>query len=335
MVGNTLTYESVFDAYEPKLIQSSGQYRMMCPFRENHTVSGAGAGLESFFINPELNAYHCFSCGVSGNLVKLLTSKLSLLSLFDAYDLVGMQSILNYFEDNKGKSKKVDRSDEIPIIHFDVLPPSLLERGFSSRVLKAFSVGFTDVEYRGEIIQDVIVTPIYDNFGETIVNVKHRKNRSFWYVPDQFDKENYLYNYHRCIGKDWCVVVEGETDTYGSCQNGVWNTCALNGGTMSRTQAKLLTPFKKVKLAFDNDDAGMLKTEEAVLMLHNSAAVEIVMYPSDDPGSIDQISAKEWRECVDNSISYLEYSVAMAHEYGDAYIKTKETALKHYKRRLR
>ena len=62
----------IFAEFSPKVL-SNGQIRMMCPFRDNHPD---GSGQMSFFINPSINAYHCFSCGAKGNLIRLLTTQL-------------------------------------------------------------------------------------------------------------------------------------------------------------------------------------------------------------------------------------------------------------------
>jgi hypothetical protein len=57
---------------------------MECPFRENHED---GSGRISFFVSPDKNAYHCFSCNEHGNLVNLLTTKFEV-GYFDAMELV-------------------------------------------------------------------------------------------------------------------------------------------------------------------------------------------------------------------------------------------------------
>ena len=48
---------SIFSEYSPQLL-TIGQIRMECPFRENHSD---GSGRMSFFVSPEINAYHCFA----------------------------------------------------------------------------------------------------------------------------------------------------------------------------------------------------------------------------------------------------------------------------------
>ena len=47
----------IFSEFSPQLM-SNGQIRMECPFRENHTD---GSGKMSFFVSPDINAYHCFA----------------------------------------------------------------------------------------------------------------------------------------------------------------------------------------------------------------------------------------------------------------------------------
>ena len=73
----------IFKDYSP-VQMSNGQIRMECPFRENHSD---GSGRMSFFVSPDINAYHCFSCGSKGNLVRLLTTRFKV-NYFEAVGLV-------------------------------------------------------------------------------------------------------------------------------------------------------------------------------------------------------------------------------------------------------
>ena len=310
---SSLTFEGVFKDYSPKLIPSSGQYRMMCPFRENHTASNMG--YESFFITPEINAYHCFSCKAKGRLTDLLSTRLKI-GLFDAYDLVGVTNIERLFSEPTKRE-----AADIPMSEIsNVLPQEYIDRGFSPRVLKIFEVGKRS--------DGSITIPILDKFGDRIVSLKCRKDngkdRSFWYEP-LFDKENYLYNYHNCIGNTWCVLVEGESDTWRSFQNHVRNTCGIMGGDLSEMQSKLLSVFQTVYLAFDNDYAGILKTEYAYELLRKRVAVRIVLYQSEDPGKADK---DEWKYAIENSVDYIQYAMVMMGELGDDYDKIRKQVQK-------
>ena len=73
----------VLSEYSPQLM-SNGQIRCECPFRENHTD---GSGRMSCFISPDINGWHCFSCGSHGNLVRLLTTRFGV-NYFEAMSMV-------------------------------------------------------------------------------------------------------------------------------------------------------------------------------------------------------------------------------------------------------
>ena len=83
----------IFSKYHPK-VMSNGQVRCMCPFRENHTD---GSGQESFFLTPYLNAYHCFSCGAKGNIVRLLTTRMGV----NYFEAAGMVQLGEYTPEKK------------------------------------------------------------------------------------------------------------------------------------------------------------------------------------------------------------------------------------------
>ena len=106
----------IFSEFSPQLM-SNGQIRMECPFRENHTD---GSGKMSFFVSPDINAYHCFSCHSHGNLVRLLTTKFGV-NYFDAMSMVRLTEY-------KPEKKEFDLD-----IMWDMneLPKEFIDRGYT------------------------------------------------------------------------------------------------------------------------------------------------------------------------------------------------------------
>lgn len=100
--------------WNPKLL-SSGQIRMECPFRENHSD---GSGMQSFFMSPDINAYHCFAgetkvptskgtfeiCDLAGKSVEVLTNGKYVLAHFKHY---GKQQLWELHLSREGKSKVI------------------------------------------------------------------------------------------------------------------------------------------------------------------------------------------------------------------------------------
>ena len=118
----------IFADYSPKQM-TNGQIRMECPFRENHED---GSGRISFFVSPDKNAYHCFSCNEHGNLVNLLTTKFEV-GYFDAMELVTISD----FEKKDSPEFELDLSWRL------IPPEDFLKRGFKKETLKHFRIGLS------------------------------------------------------------------------------------------------------------------------------------------------------------------------------------------------
>ena len=140
-----LSLMEIFKSYSP-VQMSNGQIRMECPFRENHTD---GSGRMSFFVSPDINAYHCFSCGAKGNLVRLLTTRFKV-TYFEA---VGLVRFTEY------RKKKVEFDLDV-MWDFHKSPEEFMHRGYSKDTLEHFRVGMTDT---GEIL-----IPYYKDFTQIV-----------------------------------------------------------------------------------------------------------------------------------------------------------------------
>lgn len=312
--NNSTTIDEVFSAFHPKAVRN--QYRMTCPFRENHDASNDGSN--SFFITPDINAYHCFSCGAKGSLLALLTVRLRLpfMAAFDMVSFDNIDRILN------PKQRQLDLIDTI--IPLDP-PKAFVDRGFSERLLRVFKVGS---------IGDEIYIPRYDEVGN-LVAIKHRIGRNFWYTPENFAKELELYNYHRVVNKHKkVIIVEGETDVYQSCKNGLWNVVAPSGGELTDAQVEMLAVFDEYYLAYDNDKAGTRYLEIAHDKLrYLGKPIHVMGYDADDPGKCGRT---EWQRAYDEAIDYAEYTFMMSMELGEDYnsivYKIKKRRIKNSKR---
>lgn len=297
------TLLEIFEEFSPKQL-SNGQIRMKCPFRDNHTD---GSGKMSFFVNPDINAYHCFSCGEKGNLIKLLTTRFDV-SYFDAVELVKLTP----------PERKEKRGYELDII-WDFTPPrEFLSRGLTKETLQHFRVGTKD---------DAIVIPYYDDFTtyKELLGIQTRRyvhgNRVVQNSTG-FSKVGYLYNLDYSF--DYVVLVEGQSDVWRLYQHG-FNATALMGSTMSEFQAEKLGKFNRVYLALDNDEAGRRCTEICNYMLSKRTDVRLVPYTTKDP--CECISPVVWKRAFHASTDYLEYSLAMTMAW-DGYTKMKKDALK-------
>lgn len=304
---------NVLKDFDPKVL-SDGEIRMTCPFRENHLD---GKGHDSFFISPDKGVYHCFSCGCSGRLVSLLTTKFGV-------PLSQALSVGTFVEHDEVKKEwELDRS-------YKVVPPKeFLSRGFKAETLKHFRFGYTDDGW--------IMIPFYDNFKDPrkLLGYQLRKDIKRHTFGDSannkkrvvrnskgFRKSDYLYNLD--ISYDYVVLVEGYSDVMRLYQHG-YNAVALLGVSLSDYQEKQLAKFATIYLALDNDMAGREATEKIYHRLRNLTDIRLVPYHTKDPGEC--LSPKVWSKAFDSSTDYATYSLEMALNW-DGYIKMRDEILK-------
>lgn len=299
----------IFDDFSPQLM-SNGQIRMECPFRENHED---GSGKMSFFVSPDINAYHCFSCHSHGNLVRLLTTMFKV-NYFEAISMVRLT-------DYKPEKKEFD----LDIIwDMDNSPKEFLDRGYSKECLKHFRVGTTD--------EGAILIPYYKSFSPPNDLVGYQER---WYSPSRrvknskgFEKKSYLYNLD--YSYDYTIVVEGQSDVWRVWQHG-YNVCALMGSDMSSEQVRMLSKFKRVYLALDNDVAGRRGTEIAYHLLKNHCDVRLIPYTTKDPGECK--SKSDWDIAFSANSDYVVYSMEMSMGWDD-YLEMRDEVIAELGRRL-
>lgn len=298
----------VFSDFSPQLM-GNGQIRMECPFRENHRD---GSGRMSFFASPDINAYHCFSCHSHGNLVRLLSTMFKV----NYFEAVSMVRLTEYRPDKKEFDLDV-------MWDINKVPKEFLERGYTIECLKHFRVGTTD---KGSIL-----IPYYKNFSPLTDLIGYQER---WYSPDRrvknskgFEKTSYLYNLDYAY--EYVILVEGQSDVWRIWQHG-YNACALMGSDMSESQVKMLSKFKKVYLALDNDKAGRRATEIAYYLLRNHCEVLLVPYTTKDPGECT--SDSEWRTAFKESTDYAVYSMEMSMGW-DGYLEMRDGVIKELRKR--
>lgn len=290
----------VLSEYSPKLL-ASGDIRMRCPFRENHKD---GSGRMSFFISPEIGAYHCFSCGAKGSAVHLLTTKFGV-PYFEAVEMVRLTEY---------HKEKVEFDLDMS---WDIEPPkSFLERGFTKDTLEHFRLGTSG---------DWDIIPFYEDFSHpvTLVGYQKRKDKPHRVVQNNrdFKKSSYLYNYDK--GYEYTILVEGYSDVFRLYQYG-YQAVALLGTSLSLEQINKLAYYKRIYLALDNDLSGRIATEKVVYFLQKHTELFLVPYTTKDPGECK--IKTDWINSFKNSTDYLDYSIQMAMNW-DGYIEMKEKAL--------
>jgi DNA primase len=283
------TLFDIFEPYNPKLL-SSGQIRTQCPFRDKHSSSGPGDGSTSFFLSPDKNFFKCFSCGTAGNITALLINDFDI----PKYEALKLVSFVDYKDEFAKKSKEFELQT---IWSYDVPPKVFTSRGISPDILRKHKVGYTDSR--------LVVIPLY--FGKVLKGLAFRRTlpsgkKEITYT-EGFNRESYLYNYNSDFEE--VIVVEGFTDNWVVEQHGLPNVVATLGTEVAPNQIKLLSKFRRLLLAHDQDKAGLKASLHIYKELKNDVdSIRFVDYHAADPG---ESTKEDFLLGVKNSINYAEF----------------------------
>lgn len=166
--------------------------------------------------------------------------------------------------------------------------------------------GLSDM-FRGRIM-----VPLCDPFGRVIGftarllndNIKAAKYINTQSTP-LYDKSRHIYGLHlakKAIQKEKiAVIVEGNLDVIASHQAGVTNVVATAGTALTEMQLKGLSRFTPdVRLAFDQDKAGLAATERAIPIAGKVGVnLGIITVPSGkDPDELIKQDPELWKEAV-------------------------------------
>lgn len=263
-------------------LQSSGQIVMQCAFPENHSTESQSR--KQMYLSPDINAYHCFSCGAKGKLTSLLAVKFDV-PYFEALEMVRI--------DTYEKEKKADLSKDEYYWNL-TNPPEFIARNYTIETLKKFKVGIGE---KGE-------TVIHMYWDGILKGLKFRINepkRKFWYSLS-FNKEEYLYNGDACY-KDYVILVEGETDVWRLLEWGYQSYGTL-GTSLSDWQVGYIAKTKKVYIASDTDTAGIKAAHRWYNQLSKFTDVEFLNYPAKDVG---ECSFRGFKYAFKNPCNYGEF----------------------------
>ncbi len=188
----------------------------------------------------------------------------------------------------------------------------LLKKGFSEQEIQR--AGLASKRYRDmrDMFRGRIMIPLQDQQGRVIGFTARLLNDEpnapkYINTPQTplYDKSRHVFGLHlakESIRKNnYAVVVEGNMDVVASHQAGVLQTVATAGTAMTEQHLKILGRFTHdVRLAFDQDSAGLQATERAIpLAAKADISLSIITVPgSKDPDELIQKDPKAWEKVI-------------------------------------
>lgn len=267
-----------------------------CPIHDRKRQYNKGA----FWANTDKNAFQCFACGASGNILDFVMAmegvevREAALLVQDWFQVGEGEELAKGKEapPEPGPRESAEPGEVNPPLTFELkLEPEhsyLEERGLEEKTVQHFGLGFAS---RG-IMAGRIAIPIHNERGELVAYAGRWPGDEGWpededkyKLPSNFHKHLILYNLHRAqeFADEGLILVEGFFDVFELWQEGTQNVVALMGVFLSEAQEKLLLevlgPEGKLTLRLDPDEAGREATQEITEMLITQLFIKVEKGP--------------------------------------------------------
>ncbi len=207
----------------------------------------------------------------------------------------------------------------------DALIKYLLKKGFSEAEIQAAGLSARRSGRPSDMFRGRIMVPLSDQFGKVVgFTARLLADRpdapKYINTPSTllYDKSRHIYGLHlakKAIQKDkFSVLVEGNLDVISSHQAGVKNVVATAGTALTEMQLKVLGRFSPdVRLAFDEDRAGLAATERAIpLAAKTGVQLSVVTLPSGkDPDELVRKDASLWQQVISKQQYALDWLIEM------------------------
>lgn len=274
------------------------EYNMKCP-HPRHLDSNPSCS-----VNLESGYWHCFSCGVGGDLIELASL------LMDIPRKRALQSLKPQSRDalrviiNRRLQQAVERPRmkhpiglSLPGPYYDGPLTDLRNRGFTQDTLIKWGVRYVASEVlegkKGEFkIEQSIAIPVRDADGHLLCWCYRRTDSSpgwqpkYLYTPGVEVSEIWFGLQHNAKARQ-VAIVEGALDTMWLDQCG-YTALGLLGSHMGDRKILELQRFERIVLFPDRDSAGATWMTRIGNLLGERMPVSVVQYPSWAPGGDPQ-----------------------------------------------
>lgn len=267
-----------------------------CPFHK-----GGQERKPSFGVNGEIDKCHCFACGWSGTIEKMISElygyeddgvfgKRWLIKRFNTVEIETRPNIMEGFNVrhniNRVNVRSINRLDNInnniadntyisdeELEKYRYIHPYMYERGLTDEIIERFDIGY-DRE------REEITFPVADLQGTVRFIASRSVKNKFFRLPKNENKPIYQ-GYRFMSGRYKEAYI---TESFLNCLT-CWKydkPAMAMIGTGNKNQYDILNklPVRTYILAFDPDEAGRKATERFKRYVHGKIIKELV-YPDD------------------------------------------------------
>lgn len=268
--------------------ETSEGFTACCPFHEDSKPS--------WNINGENGLWKCHGCGEKGNFIQLV-SRLMDIPMQEAkaryLRCLDWPMLRDRADETEVENPPLDERILIP--YSAQCPRYMLDRGFKKSFLRQHEIGYDPEAMR-------VTIPVRDGEGR-LIGITRRATLASQqpkYLHSTFKKSKVLYLGHKLVDMRGRIVVitEGQLDALrlqflidSGFEDALDKARAVAtlGASLSPHQAKLIAYSDAVPvLAYDNDPAGELGTEQAIeaLLAKGIRTMYRLRYPTKDPGDL-------------------------------------------------
>ena len=228
-----------------------------CPIHKGGHESRPSCGVYTKMDNPnvEYGKVHCFTCGYTASLAKLVGD------CFGGNEEFGEKWLLERFgtrysessdmlpEITLGKSNEKRYLDESVLKKYNFYHPYLPSRGISKEVIDKFQIGYDD-KYK------MVTFPVWDEKDKLVLITYRSVENKRFYIEEGIDKPIYLLNHIIKQNIQTVYIVESQINALTLWSWGFPAVASI--GTGSYTQYKILNKcgVRNYILCFDGDDGG-------------------------------------------------------------------------------
>lgn len=237
--------------------------------------------------------------------------------------LIKNRKALEYLIKERGLAKETLKSFAIGYApdSWDALTKYLIGRKFSETELVKAGLATQSRGGLRDLFRSRIMLPVSDTQGRPVGFSGRLLNESaggpkYLNTPQTllYDKSRLLYGWHLARDavreNDEAVFVEGNMDVIASHQAGLKQVVASSGTALTLDQLRIVSRLtKNVKLAFDEDKAGMAATERAIELGQKlNLVIKIInLKGAKDPDELIRRDLKLWREAVAGAKYAVDY----------------------------
>ncbi len=262
----------------------------------------------------DLDTYKNTKPGTGSKQKERLLSALELATKFYQLHLSKNKTVLEYVLNKRGYTKETATTFRLGYSpdSDDALVVFLKKKGYSVDELK--KAGLATQRYRGmgDMFRGRLMVPLMDQTGNVVgftARLLNDDKNAPKYINTPatalYDKSRHVFGLHLAKDQmrkdDFAVVVEGNLDVIASHQAGVLNVVATAGTALTEQHLKTIGRFTSdVRLAFDQDRAGLTATERAIPIASKVGVnLSMITVPDGkDPDELVKKSPEVWRDVV-------------------------------------